>query len=355
MKRGISLVSLTVTMVVLIILLTTVTISGFRVFNNNKKVIFATEINMVQSAVDTYRTNNKGKLPTDAEVELDISQVTSNAIGQFNNEDVVGNIVKLKRINYDLIDISSLKYGSNDDLDSYLVSEKTGIVYYAKGLQIGQMTYYTLTDDLKGIISSHSNIHADNSGIIFEVSESNFTRENVVTNIKVPSEFVNVVVKYTVSSSGEKFNATKIGTGTIDTYTVDNVEGNYIVTVEYMKDGVDKNATYTVNNVDNVGPTITDDSIIESVVDSGKNSKVYLNLSKITDDKSGIKQIKYVEKFVGEKEGVNATSEEIANYFKNGGFKVWDSTIELIAPTKYVTIYAEDNVRKFYSKILSNI
>lgn len=353
MKKGISLVALAITMAIIIVLLSTVTIGGINTLNNSTKVNFATEINMIQTAVDTYRSENAGKYPVKASVELDLTLVTANAKTQFASETVTGNIVKLSKIDYDKLSLSSLKYGNekNGTTDVYLVSEETGIVYYAKGVKIAQMTYYTLTDDLKAVIGVGAT-EADSLGsaVSFTVSETEWTKENVVTTVKVPSSYTSVAVSYLDTVTLEENVAISVADDGYNVYTIDDAQNNYVVTLRYNDGTNDKTSTFTVNNVDKEPPAITENSITENTVRNTDGTKVYLNID-ITDGKSGIKDIKYSTTYVGTVEGTPASASEIASYFVNGGEKVRDNVIELDSAVKYVTIYAEDNVGNFSATI----
>ena len=352
MKKGITLIMLTITMVILLILLSTVTITGFNTYNNNQKLTFATEINMIQMMVNSYKTKNDGLYPTNASFELNIAGVTANAKVQFSNETMTDNKVNLSKIDYEKLGITNLKYGNGTnggEIDSYLVSEKTGIVYYAKGLKIGSNTYFTLTDDLKTMISVISpNTTIDNeSGITFTVSETDFTSNSVETIVKVPVRYTGVSCTYLDT---DLLNSGNIDFTTIGDYkviTVNELVNNYVLTINYNVDGQPKTTTYAVNNVDKNGPSLTLDSVKEKIVNTSDGYDVYLSLENVKDDKSGIKQIKYAEKYIGESEESRASSSEIANYFKEGGILVKNNTIHLYSPTKYVTIYAEDNVGNF--------
>ena len=351
MKKGITLIMLTITMVILLILLSTVTITGFNTYNNNQKLSFATEINMIQMMVDTYKTKNDGIYPTNAEFELNIAGVTESAKVQFANETMTNNKINLKKIDYDKLGVSSLKYGngSGGEVDSYLVSEKTGIVYYAKGVKIGSNTYYTLTDELKTMVSVISpNSTVDNeSGITFTVSETEFTSDKVETVVRIPVRYTGVTVSYLDTDLVESGTLTYTSQGDYKVVTVNELVNNYILTIKYTDGDSQKTTTYAVSNVDKNAPSLSIDNVKEKIVESSDGKKIYLSLENITDDKSGLKQIKYAEKYIGESEESRASSDEIADYFKNGGTIVKNNVINLYSPTKYVTIYAEDNVGNF--------
>ena len=54
---------------------------------------------------------------------------------------------------FDGLGIENLNYGTGKtSLDYYAISKETGKVYYAAGDEIGDRIYYTLTDELAGLI-----------------------------------------------------------------------------------------------------------------------------------------------------------------------------------------------------------
>ncbi len=337
MKRGISLVALLITMVIMIALISTVTISGMATINNNKKVAFATEINMIQGAVDTYKLRNNNEYPIEAKIELDISKVTEKSIVQFSSENITDSKITLYKINYSMLGITSLRYGAgNDDNDMYAVSKETGKVYYTKGLKLGGFTYYTLTDDLKRIISGVNAEDYASDSIVFNTSETEWTLNKVVSKINVPVSFTNVSVS--VLGSENLYSATL--NDSLNVYTIDNVEGNYTIIVNYTKDGKEYSSEYTVDNVDNESPVFTKDNITENVTVNQDRTDIYLSLDGYYDKLSGIKTIKYAYLNM-------QNADEISNYFKNNGLKVYNDVIEIEELTKNMTIYIEDKVGNF--------
>ncbi|MNP26291.1 hypothetical protein D3C76_1191380 [compost metagenome] len=85
-------------------------------------------------------------------VEFDVSdeQIAS----QFQGENINNSKVVLKQIDLSKADVESVKRGSgtNGSTDIYSISEKTKRIYYLKGFEVGNKTYYTLTDDLAKLI-----------------------------------------------------------------------------------------------------------------------------------------------------------------------------------------------------------
>lgn len=157
MKKGVSLAALMATITIIVILISTVTISGKKMSDNVKKSNFALEINSIQQSVDSYVEKNNGMYPITNSVVVNLSDVSDENKEQFTNngEMISGNTISLFEINYNDINFTKLKYGNKEEgnTDVYLVSAITGKVYYAKGFKIGSKVYYTLTDELKKSIN----------------------------------------------------------------------------------------------------------------------------------------------------------------------------------------------------------
>ena len=156
MKKGIAMVTLVVTIGVMLTLVSVITYTGISTANTSKKMSFASEINMVQESVNGYRTNNEGEFPISDFVIIDLINASDDVKKQFtdNGEDIIDNKVYLSKIDYTKLDLNSLNRGVSKTADDiYTISTKSGIVYYAKGLKIGNITYYTLTDELKNLLN----------------------------------------------------------------------------------------------------------------------------------------------------------------------------------------------------------
>jgi len=338
MKKGITLLALVATMVIISILLTTVTISGIATVNNAKKMTFGSEISLIQESVDAYNAKNNGEFPISNSIQLDISGVTANSKSQFDGETITGNKVVVYEVDYKILGITSLKYGlgKNGPEDMYVVSKDTKKIYYAKGIPVGNKTYYTLTDDLKSLINytTPGSNPVTKNGIIFVPSNINWTKVDVTVQVKIPKNYLSKTV--TANST----NIVKTTTDTdYDIYDVTGIVGNYLVTANYAVDATSPvtNSKYEVTNVDHVIPTITLDKANQKLLKSDIPSETYAYLKVFAkgDAASGIKVIKY------ENEQINAG--EIESYFKSNGKNVYKDIITIDKNVKNITVYVEDN------------
>ncbi|MBR1884527.1 MAG: type II secretion system protein [Clostridia bacterium] len=340
MKKGISLVALVITMVIMLLLASSVTVAGFGAFNNSKKIMFATEINMVQEACNSYKSENQGNFPVTDEIQLNISGVSSKARSQFANENVVSNTITLSKVDYSKLGITSLRYGTSAEgqEDIYVISKSTGKVYYAKGLKVPGNTYYTLTDELLQLLNLDSDMTIE-SNIIFATSETEWTSENVVTTVKVPKIYTGVTVS--VLNKEGSYTRNESSSDTYARYVIDDIDSNYVVIVYYSYNGENYEKTFTVSNVDKTAPVLNLEKVSESVVKRKDSTTVTLILSDIEDSESGVKVIKYAPSYI------EGNSDEIASYFKTNGYVAENNIIEMEDTTQYVTIYIEDNAGNF--------
>lgn len=332
MKKGIAMVTLVVTIAVMLTLVSVITYTGISTANTSKKMSFASEINMVQESVNGYRTNSNGEFPTSDFVTIDLTNASSNVKKQFtdNGEEIIGNKVYLSKIDYTKLELNSLNRGlgqTSDDI--YVLSTKSGIVYYAKGLKIGNITYYTLTDELKNLLSYNqkSNEFFTSNAIVFKVSTTDWINSGEVEcSVKIPNNY---------SSEEPTFNGstiTGIGTTRDKEYIIHqfHIYNNGVIEVKYNDGKENKTASYTINNFDKDMPTVSISKISNSNPDK-KSYKIDAN-----DKTSGIKIIKYD---IGNIIGGNISDV----YFNSNGIQLKDNVIQLDNDVSYITVYVEDN------------
>lgn len=338
MKKGFSLIALMMTITIIMILLSTATFSIISTTNMSKKNNFATEINMVQEAVNAYYTSNN-VYPSSDIVIVDIGLLSNDQKEQFtkNDEDVISDKVNLSKIDYTKIDITNLKYGNlSTPNDMYAVSEKTGVVYYVKGIVIGDTTFYTLTDSLKNVlnINKDNNIKDAGSPVIFEPTDTKYTNNDVYVKVKVPSTY-SVISVY--------MNNTAVAmTSVEDGFNIYNVQGNenYSVIVNYNE----KSSTYNVTNVDKSSPVLEISEFIPAEENSSDIVGYYRIISK-SDNLSGIRKIKYDNEIFND-------TDLIKDHFEVSGFTVDDDIILVKKGVKSLTVYAEDNAGNWVAKFI---
>lgn len=150
-KKGMTLTSLITTVVIALLLIATITVSYNSIKNSTRKKEFGKEIYTLQKVIEQYKFMNN-KYPVTEEYTFNLSKIDSKYKNQFSSEDGFDtNSITLSQINLYEAGVETitrgLKQTGEDDL--YLLSEKTGKVYYVKGESIGDNIYYTLVDELK--------------------------------------------------------------------------------------------------------------------------------------------------------------------------------------------------------------
>lgn len=151
-KKGISLVALICTIAITLMLVVTIGISFNNIYQSTLKKEFANEIYSIQKLVDQYYFKNN-KYPTLAgSVDIDLSSLEYGADQFVAETRLLTETITLKPLDLYEAGVQETNRGQgrdDDNKDIYLVSEKTGVVYYLKGEEIGNKTYYALNDELK--------------------------------------------------------------------------------------------------------------------------------------------------------------------------------------------------------------
>ena len=319
MKKGISLIALSATIMILLILISTITISGVKTVENSKKTAFASEIYTIQKSVDSYVYANS-ITPASEEVKLNISKVKPESKKQFDGETISGNEVTLNVLDYDKLGITDLQRGNkkDGDTDIYLVSKTTNRVYYAKGIKFNNYTHYTLNQELLDIIKKNNVGIVSKSKIIYTLLEPNYTNSNTQLTIKIPKEYTLNNVKF------DNVLVSNIYLGIQDNYKLytSEVSKNGKIEVNYNSN---KQDTFYITNIDKSNPILI---VGEQEVIEGKN---YLNFVSQDFGGSKIKTIKYAS-------GKDLT----AAYFQTSGQEVNGNKVQITEDMEYITLYVED-------------
>ena len=328
MKKGISLVSLMITVVIIVLLATTVTISATSSIDNSRKINFSNEISLIQEKVNNYYLSNNN-LPILEKVNLDEAYL----IDFVNDNDGVKELYKI-----DFTKLSKLEriYGNEENkLDFYAIDISTNKVYYVAGVRIKNIRYYSLTDELKTIIRYTDN--SLNNDIIFNQNHNKWTNQNIITEILIPSKYTDVRV--VVFNEGVNKNVSDYEVfEKYNKYTVNNIYGNYNIEVRYIKEGVEKSVTYEVNNFDNTKPSfmISD----KKVFTNDKEKYYYIEINDVKDELSGISKVKFLNH--------SASLDEIIN----NGINIQNNIMEFDENTEFLTLYIEDRAGNYIYDII---
>lgn len=341
------MVALAATVTIMLILTTAITIGGVNTSNNAKKIAFATELKTLQEAVDEYVNENNGSYPIGNSVVVDITSLSTENKQQFNKETDGYNSGKvlLYDIDYEKINVKSLKYGdeSNGANDIYVVSNTSGVVYYAKGLKIGNNTYYTLNDELTTLLNENADKNLVNTAsvIVFQPNTTEWTKDEIEVTVKVPKTFT--VSK--IESGGVNIPLTSSET-LYNNYVVKKAS-NYQINVTYTpKGGSVTTATYEVKNFDNTAPTFTIDKDNQIKNNSTNSNQIgYVKILNKKDDVSGIKVVKYENDSLYTVDNITngtITKDEVKEHFQKNGKVLTTDIVPIEKNVGKITVYMED-------------
>lgn len=251
MKKGITVVTISIIVVIIITLLGTITVGSYNSIQNGKKLTFALEISSIQEEVDRYEGTSADDYPiTGTEYVVDLSNISTGNIDQFDDETKDGNNVKLYEIDLSLLGIDDTQFGNKQtDKDIYLLSLDTGRVYYLEGLTYRDKTYYTLTQDLINIKEKKEKVKDDEisneqkpvittKAFVVKTNESNSEREIYLTDINVEGEEIKTV-KYdkTLIEEQDAKEYFKNNGFTLNSDRIKVKEGEYITIYAETKSG----------------------------------------------------------------------------------------------------------------------
>ena len=154
-KNGITLITLIAIVMVSIILLSTIVVSYSSFKTNARKKAFATEIYTIEKQVEEYKLRNN-EYPIISEVQYDLDELDSELVDIISalNEDVTEKIVKFYTIDLSKLNLENISRGVKKagNLDIYVISKKTGNVYYLIGEEIENETYYNFNAELYDLL-----------------------------------------------------------------------------------------------------------------------------------------------------------------------------------------------------------
>lgn len=172
-KKGISLIVLVITLIVLTILASVVIFTSSDTTNMSKKAAFALDLEQLEEAADEYYLTNNN-LPVVSEVEytkaelvglVDASKRTllSSEITENNDTNAIFYKLDLSKLP---VENSSRGLGTgSDSTDIYVIANDTHNIYYLNGEAIEDTYYFSLTTALTGKTKVVSNSQDDTSNI----------------------------------------------------------------------------------------------------------------------------------------------------------------------------------------------
>lgn len=152
MKKGISIVSLGIALIILTVIVGIVVINSKDFVNETKKSKFVTEYMLVETGVRKYYDDNQSypiKIENETEKKVTFTAATYADLLQFGdkaNTALTG--IELKVIDLSLLGFDDLTIGwGKTDTDYYGITDD-GDIYYVKGVKYKDFLYYKVTDAL---------------------------------------------------------------------------------------------------------------------------------------------------------------------------------------------------------------
>lgn len=353
MKRGITLISLGITVIILLIILSSVVVGTSTIINKSKKTAFSKDLKTIEDAVSIeYNTN--GILPVVSGTTYTVEQVKAMVTDTSNLATLVTELTEnndtgstFYKIDLSKIGIKNSKRGTEADgnvKDIYLVSDNLK-VYYPIGLKVSGNIYFSITSAL--VKGSKISINADEgtgdsatvlaNGIKLTKNKEIWTNEIIITVNTTKN--VGDVIKYSIAGQTQKIAATDIITLNSSTLTTDEktalitVANKQVVVKRYNSSNTElATVTMEIKNLDIEVPTAGAAApTLVSTVDT--NTLTFTSM--LDTGGSGIKELRY--EYVTKLDSSNTYSNFYtpqptitATYMKNIGKKSSDVNVILL-------------------------
>lgn len=146
-ERGITLITLIVTVVILAIITVSLAVNSYSSINLSKLTRLQNDVEMLNDRIAAYYVK-EGKLPIYKEENTNFQIEKTTLLNQFDDLATMdGNIYYTIDLEALDINMQSLNYGSGyrspDSTDRYIVNEETHIVYYLQGINYDGDVYHT--------------------------------------------------------------------------------------------------------------------------------------------------------------------------------------------------------------------
>ena len=143
-RKGITLLSAIIIIVVLLMFTGTIVISTDYILEETDKKEFVREYKLIKSATQDYVMRNNGNVDF-TQTTLDLTNISPEYLSQFDGETILDNTIEMYVIDLDKIGVINTTYGKKayeDENDVYLLSKTTGVIYYKKGYSYNNNIYY---------------------------------------------------------------------------------------------------------------------------------------------------------------------------------------------------------------------
>lgn len=371
-KKGISLIVLVITIIVMGILASVVVFISADSVNNSKIAAFSTDLTEIEDLIDEYYLNNnalpivEGTTYTKAQVVALITngadslsdEITSNGDDSSSFYEV--DLSKLP------IDDSASGNKNDDETDVYLVSSQNFNVYYLKGKKIANVYYFSLAEKLTGkkkvnnsIVSDTSNITISSTteGIKLTKNTSEWTNAmeiDVQTTLGTNETIEYLVADQTISTStkGEfTINVSNILTNNaILMTTFHNSDVNKVVTVNKYDTSSGSNVLIASANINVFNLDMLSGTTNPTVTNTKYTDFILSNISGYTDlGGSGVKEARVIYTTKLDSDGnivpyySDLPTTITAEYVKNSGVSFNANVLKLPTDVQTFVIVFIDN------------
>lgn len=218
-KRGISLVALLITILVMAILSAVVVLSAKNSVDNTNVTDFMNDLQKIQDAAQNYYMEN-GVYPFSENLELSQVQVLEQVGAdkraelreemELNNDYSEDGTESYYIIDLSKIDVTQTKRGvkkSGNANDIYIIAKSSGNVYYLDGLETKDNTYFSITEKAVKLYSINEPLKDDDK----DIEEGN-TRVTFDYNVSVDDIVTGNATKYKDIKNGSKYGALPLPT-----------------------------------------------------------------------------------------------------------------------------------------------
>lgn len=250
-KRGISLIVLVTTIIILLILVSVAVLNVADGKDATKKTVFISDMTHIEDAVKEYYITN-GVVPSYGDV-IEKSKLTS--VATLENEitakqDTDSSFYRIDLSKLDLTKFSfGTKYTDSTSNDILVVAMPSLNVYYVKGIKIEDKVYHSLTDELTGK-TSYNNGENDTSSTIITSNTASGRLKVIKTN--KPSASVSA----TIIAQMKEHEDLKLVVGSL-TMDLTVATGNNVIVLE---DTLPENVITKINEEKSITLKIVDSS-----------------------------------------------------------------------------------------------
>lgn len=192
-EKGITILVLAITIVILVLITVPIVVNTNEIGELQSYTYFKADIDRLRESIEVAYLNvtDLSSIGTEYTKSMDFLAKTQNGQNVKNPND--GNkyyIINLYNLNKHLDAQIQLNYGrgnkitSEDTTDIYIINEQSRTIYYVKGIEYKEVTYYRLPEEFTEVTSLYTVSYDANGGINAPQMESVEATGNATVTIK---------------------------------------------------------------------------------------------------------------------------------------------------------------------------